>query len=85
VQPSPPPSGQDEFAGLPRIRPFTDFELDPIEDETAYTGRRRKTGDEPGSGRHAQSEGPGRRHSRAEDNGDDLLARIFAREGLDGR
>jgi hypothetical protein len=67
---------------LPRIRPFTDFELDPIEDESAYTGRRRRGDeDEGGRGRHAQSEDSGQRHRRADENGEDLLSRIFAREG----
>jgi hypothetical protein len=87
LQPSAPPAG-DEFAGLPRIRPFTDFELDPAEsvdeDDSAYTGRRRR-GEEfdAESGRHAsEADGPGRRHRRGEDNGDDLLARLLAREGI---
>jgi hypothetical protein len=80
--------GADPFAGLPRIRPFTDFELDPIEDEPSYTGRRRRTeeaegGDEP-RGRHASGPGEdgepsGRR--RAPEDGHDLLARLLAREG----
>jgi hypothetical protein len=92
-QPAPPaaePQGPaafpavDDFAALPRIRPFTDFELDPIEDEPAYTGRRRA--DEPTgvNGRHAQAEESGRRHGRADDDdaGNDLLAKLLAREGM---
>lgn len=72
----------DPFAGLPRIRPFTEFELDPIEDESAYTGRRRRAEEEEGGrGRHSRTEpAAARRHSRAEETGEDLLARIFARE-----
>jgi hypothetical protein len=35
----------DAFADLPRIRPFTEFELDSIEDEPAYAGRRRRAED----------------------------------------
>jgi hypothetical protein len=83
VQPSAPPF--DDFASLPRIRPFTDFELDPIEDEPAYTGRRRRTEDgDANSGRHARrSDEPIRRHRRADGGGtdDELLARLLAREG----
>ncbi|HZC69473.1 MAG TPA: DUF6779 domain-containing protein [Jatrophihabitans sp.] len=81
-----PPAAQampaDPFAGLPRIRPFTEFELDPIEDESAYTGRRRRAEEEEGGrGRHSRTEpAAARRHSRAEETGEDLLARIFARE-----
>ena len=76
----------DEFAGLPRIRPFTDFELDPVEPPLpAYTGRRRRPEDddgERGAGRHSRpADEPERRHRRAEDNADDLLARLLAREG----
>jgi hypothetical protein len=70
----------DTLSGLPRIQPFTDFELDPIEDESTYTGRRRRREDgEPLGGRHARPDGPGRRH-REESDGDDLLARLLARE-----
>lgn len=70
----------DTLSGLPRIEPFTAFELDPIEDEPDYTGRRRRREDgEPLGGRHARPDGPGRRH-RADDDGDDLLARLLARE-----
>ena len=69
----------DTLSGLPRIEPFTAFELDPIEPEPAYTGRRRRSEDDADHGRHAQPEGGGRRH-RADDDGDDLLARLLARE-----
>jgi hypothetical protein len=36
----------DPFASMPRLRPFTDFELDPIETEAddPYAGRRRQNG-----------------------------------------
>jgi hypothetical protein len=88
--PDPAASPADPFAGLPRIRPFTDFELDPIDDEPQYTGRRRRTedeeptpdGDEP-RGRHSSGPGdgaPGPRR-RAPEDGHDLLARLLAREG----
>ena len=70
----------DTLSGLPRIEPFTDFELDPIEDESPYTGRRRRLEDgEPLAGRHSRPDGPGRRH-RDDDEPDDLLARLLARE-----
>jgi hypothetical protein len=79
--PSPAPAA-DDFAALPRLRPFTDFELEPV--EPSYTGRRRRADDEPanGDGRHSASNGeePPRRHRRAEDSDDDLLARLLARE-----
>lgn len=77
----------DDLAALPRIEPFTDFELDPVdvpgEGESAYTGRRRRgDDDDPESGRHASAEDPDRPHHRAADEGDDLLARLLAREGI---
>jgi hypothetical protein len=85
--PATPPAGSrptadlvDDFAGLPRIRPFTEFELDPIEDEAAYTGRRRRSDeDEARAGRHTRpAEPPARRHSRAPKGNEDLLARLLA-------
>ncbi len=68
----------DPFASMPRIRPFTDFELDPI---PAANGEHN---DEPAdrSGRHAggdDASSRGRRH-RADDDDNDVLARILARE-----
>jgi hypothetical protein len=78
--PKPPDARVDTLSGLPRIEPFTAFELDPIEDESAYTGRRRRREDgEPLAGRHTRSEAPGRRH-RDDDDQNDLLARLLARE-----
>jgi hypothetical protein len=81
--------GSDPFAGLPRIRPFTDFELDPIDEPPPYVGRRRAGhGPEDGdaaAGRHSRGQGEeppeqprGRR--RAPEDGDDLLQRLIARE-----
>ena len=58
VPPVEGPRAADPFADLPRITPFTEFELDPLPAE------------DPGSGR---------RH-RADDVGNDMLARILARE-----
>jgi hypothetical protein len=52
------PRSTDPFADLPRITPFTEFELDPLPPEDS---------------------GSGRRH-RADDAGNDMLARILARE-----
>jgi hypothetical protein len=82
-RPSPSPPA-DPFAGLPRIRPFTDFELDPIEDDASYTGRRRKgeETDQP-RGRHSRDGEPSGRR-RAPENGDELLARLLARESARG-
>jgi hypothetical protein len=96
ARPTPPPAAAapvpaapplvDDFASLPRIRPFTDFELDPIEDEPIYTGRRRA--EEPeANGRHSHAvERPtGRRHRRADETEDaDLLAKLLARESAHG-
>lgn len=82
--PAPPPIDErfDTLSGLPRIEPFTAFELDAIEEEPpAYAGRRRQRDDsDPVRGRHARSDGPGRRH-RDDDDGNDLLERLIAREG----
>jgi hypothetical protein len=78
-----PPDG-DDFAALPRIRPFTDFELDPV-DPPGYTGRRRRVeGNEAAYGRHARpGEAAGRRFRPDEDAepDDDLLARLLPRDG----
>jgi hypothetical protein len=81
--PAPARGSFDELAALPRIRPFTDFELDPIEDEPAYTGRRRAEDQRLANGRHAEAEETGRRHRRADadDAGNELLAKLIAREG----
>jgi hypothetical protein len=68
----------DTLSGLPRIEPFTAFELDPIETEADYTGRRRRGEDPDADGRHTRGDGGGRRHR--DDDGDDLLARLLARE-----
>ncbi|MGH8861046.1 MAG: hypothetical protein ACRDVG_07390, partial [Jatrophihabitantaceae bacterium] len=64
AQPPRTASNRDPFAAMPRITPFTDFELDavpaappPQDDDAAH----------------------GHRH-RADDGGDDVLARILARE-----
>jgi hypothetical protein len=70
---------------LPRIRPFTEFELDPIDDEPDYAGRRRAGGaGEPNgpAGADPGDQSGGRRHRRAEDGDHDLLARLLAREGM---
>lgn len=72
---------RDTFAGLPRLRPFTDFELDPIEpDEPSYSGRRRADDPAGPRGRHGAEEPAGGRR-RAED-GHDVLARILRRENV---
>ena len=64
-QPS-PARDADPFADLPRITPFTDFELDPVDSRPAptpdgYTGRRRAAAeesvaahDDAAAGRHSQ-------------------------------
>ncbi len=58
----------DPFADLPRITPFTEFELDPIDNRPApapdaYTGRRRATSEDTGS--PAAEDAAGGRHSQA--------------------
>jgi hypothetical protein len=52
--PASPAPGHDAapFAGMPRITPFTAFELDPVETEPAYSGRRRRA-EEARRARHA--------------------------------
>ena len=97
VLPSPvSAAGGDPFASLPRLHPFTDFELDPIQsapDEDAYAGRRRHGNtdtdtdadtDEPSTARHASvaTAGRGGRRRRSSDTDDDVLARILLREGV---
>lgn len=85
--------GNDPFASLPRIRPFTEFDLDPIDPiEPApandYAGRRRSADEmqarqsdsEPDSAAAPQPPSGGRRRREADDEGDDLLARILQRE-----
>ena len=108
-QPASAFSSEDPFASLPRITPFTDFELDPIEPTngnggpseappSAYTGRRRRRGEEPDdanevdNGRHSRADeraqeggrGRRRRHDGDEnDSGVDLLQSLLAREGAE--
>jgi hypothetical protein len=71
----------DPFASMPRIRPFTDFELDPIPSAPVAAN-----GDDAPDrgGRHATGDGAptrsGRRHRADGDDGNDVLARILARE-----
>ena len=73
----------DELAGLPRLRPFTDVEPDPVDEPAQYRGRRRRDDtavDDAGS----EASG-GHRHRRGaeHDSGqDDLLARLLARESV---
>jgi hypothetical protein len=78
------PMGSDErfdtLSGLPRIEPFTDFELDPIDTEPDYTGRRRRGEDSGDAGGHSGEDSRGHRY-RDEDDGNDLLHRLLAREG----
>jgi len=95
VLPSPvSAAGGDPFASLPRLHPFTDFELAPIQsapDEDAYAGRRRHgttdtdtDTDKPSTARHASvaTAGRGGRRRRSSDTDDDVLARILLREGV---
>ncbi|MGH8960968.1 MAG: hypothetical protein ACRDWT_07140, partial [Jatrophihabitantaceae bacterium] len=77
----------DTFAGLPRLRPFTDFELDPIgptpDPPPDYSGRRRSDSPPPRRSRHGAEddvEAGGRRRRRAEADSDDVLSRILQRE-----
>jgi hypothetical protein len=53
---------------MPRITPFTDFALDPVPSTT-----------EDRSDNGASDDGAGRRH-RADNGGNDVLAKILARE-----
>jgi hypothetical protein len=91
VTPTPGADGADIFASMPRITPFTDFDLDPVE-RTVQTwspgsSPAEDAADEPRrQGRHSTPEGGssephsgGRRH-RSDDSGNDTLARILERE-----
>lgn len=80
-----PARAEDPFADLPRLTPFTDFPLDPVEPaqqdaDRGYAGRRRRR-DEQEAGTEADKDA-GRRHRRAEEASDDVLARLLAREGV---
>lgn len=78
-------SSADPFAALPRLTPFTEFELDPIP-PTPPAPPRPPPADTAAAraGRHASgsNDAPsrGRRHRADDDGGDDVLARILARE-----
>jgi outer membrane biosynthesis protein TonB len=93
---------EDPFAGLPRIRPFTEFLLDPIEaappaqvaepvtngSSQAGQPRRHAAADAsqpavPAERARAAATSTPRRHRRADesDAGQELLARLLAREG----
>jgi hypothetical protein len=69
--------GADPFASMPRIRPFTDFELEPA-GGPANRPSRRSSGE---AGEPARSGGRRRRDS---DDDNDVLARILQRERGNG-
>ncbi|HEY7010748.1 MAG TPA: hypothetical protein VH395_17485 [Jatrophihabitantaceae bacterium] len=79
-----PEAPADPFAGMPRIRPFTDFQLDSTQPEPHRT-----TAVPPRTGRHSTGgeepvrNGGGRRH-RVDGDGNDVLSRILARESQSG-
>jgi hypothetical protein len=78
-----PPAAADPFDALPRLRPFTDFELDPI--EPIYNGRRRAgdAGPPPRPGRHGapedDRESDERPRHHQDENGHDVLSQILHR------
>jgi hypothetical protein len=83
------PSGED-FAKLPRIPPFTDFELEPVEQQfdepRQYTGRRRRPDDtDPNLGRHAQPGAPQQRYRQDPSDVDEILARLLPPRNTNGR
>jgi hypothetical protein len=84
AEPAPEPApvaSSDPFASMPRIRPFTDFELDPT--PVAAANGEHGDGGADRSARHATGDGdtpPRRRRHRADDDNNDVLARILARE-----
>ncbi len=74
----------DELSALPRLRPFTDIEPDPVEEPAQYRGRRRRA-DGDAAGETAESAEAGHGHRRAathDGDQDDLLARLLARESV---
>jgi hypothetical protein len=83
------PPSDDPFASMPRIRPFTDFELDPV-DQPAVGWTPPSNPVEPAvdstlRGRHATPSTPavpdaGGRRRRADDSENDVLAKILERE-----
>jgi hypothetical protein len=88
-----PMLGSDAFAGLPRLRPFTDEPLGVLgSDESAaaehavYQGRRRSDAERQLGSRHSsrpptEAPTPGGRRRRAAGDGNDTLDRILQREG----
>jgi hypothetical protein len=62
-------AGADPFAGLPRLTPFTEFPLEPI------SASEQSAPDDNGG-----AESAGHRHRADDEDGDDVLARILARE-----
>lgn len=91
-----PRAPQDPFAGLPRIRPFTEFVLDPIEPlaapepvgaapapATNGSTVRHGTPDEQATPPRASGPAIPRRNRRADESnaGQELLAKLLAREG----
>ncbi|HLY34844.1 MAG TPA: hypothetical protein VKQ07_09955, partial [Jatrophihabitantaceae bacterium] len=76
-----PVTSNDPFASLPRIRPFTEFELEPIEaasSQMSPAAGRHTTGGAAGAADAAQR--PGGRRRREDADGDDVLSRILERE-----
>lgn len=73
------PDPNDPFASLPRIRPFTDFDLDPVEAAATATSHGEQPATHVDNG-DSPSEGGGRRRRAENDEGDDVLARILQRE-----
>jgi hypothetical protein len=79
------PVTYDPFSDMPRIRPFTDFELDATDRPAAPSWQPGPLPGEPG--RHfnggAESPSQGGRRRRADDSDNDVLAQILARERVD--
>jgi hypothetical protein len=82
----------DDFADLPRITPFTEFELDSAPLPVPPVQSPEQTGDSAAqarAGRRRAADAPGgldsggRRRREGESAGNDLLSQILARETRD--
>jgi hypothetical protein len=81
AEPEPTPSATyDPFASLPRIRPFTEFDLDPIEGSAAPVSSEAPSARHSGGDQPVAASREGGRRRREDNEGDDILGRILQRE-----
>ncbi|MDT4891883.1 MAG: hypothetical protein QOE97_918 [Pseudonocardiales bacterium] len=76
----PSPATPDPFAELPRLKPFTEFDLDPV--DVGGTGALPEIpAQSPDPAERNDSESGGGRRRRDSDEGHDILSQILQREG----